>query len=137
MAAFSGLVAGPLVTEPSAIENFAPWHLQWMSVPWMSLTGQPWWVHILLKALNSPSVGWVTTKLASSRITPPPTGMRLAGIERVLPAGGAPGEVRVGAEQPARAPVPTASAARPAWDSNVRRSGVMPEPYRACVGAAA
>jgi len=29
---------------------------------------------MLLNALNSPSVGWVTTYLASSRMTPPPTG---------------------------------------------------------------
>jgi len=40
-----------------------PWHLQSMVVV-ISDTAQPWWVHILLNALNSPLLGWVTTKSA-------------------------------------------------------------------------
>ena len=56
------------------MENWLPWHRQMIASPWISDTGQPWWVQMLLNALNSPSVGCVTTYLASSRMTPPPTG---------------------------------------------------------------
>lgn len=74
LASSSGLVAGCLSTNPSLIENRLPWQVQTMASPRISDTGQPWWVQMLLNASNSPSVGWVTTYLASSRMTPPPTG---------------------------------------------------------------
>ena len=57
----NGLVAGPVCTLPSSIENWLPWHWQLILPPSIWVTGQLWWVQILLKALNFPRVGCVIT----------------------------------------------------------------------------
>src|SRR5215204_1710983 len=71
----SGEVAGPPCGEPSSIENWLPWHGQWIRPSETVATWQPWCVHVELKPLNEPSVGWVTTTCWSEKIVPPPTSM--------------------------------------------------------------
>src|SRR5690242_6356564 len=56
------------------MENLLPWQVQSISSPLISATTQPWWVQTALKALKSPSVGWVTTTFSPGKILPPPTG---------------------------------------------------------------
>ncbi len=68
-------MAGPVTTEPSAIEKALPWHSQLMLPSETELTMQPWWVHTAEKHLNSPSAGWVMTTWSSGKIVPPPTSM--------------------------------------------------------------
>ncbi len=61
----SGWVAGPLTTDPSAMENALPWHSQMMLPSETPLTMQPWWVQTAVKHLNSPWLGWVMTICSS------------------------------------------------------------------------
>ena len=57
------------------IEKSLWWQLQWITPLRTAATVHCRWVQILLNALKSPLVGWVTTNCAgSSKITPPPTG---------------------------------------------------------------
>ena len=72
--AASGAVAGPDIGEPSSRENWLTWHGQGISPSLLDSTVQPWWVQTAENALKSPSVGWVTTTLASALTTQPPTG---------------------------------------------------------------
>src|SRR3954451_15008023 len=55
------------------MENLLPWQSQLMVPSETLATRQPWWVQTAEKALNSPSVGWVTTTFSSVKIDPPPT----------------------------------------------------------------
>ena len=70
----SGFLAGPFTTAPSAMANWLPWQGQLMVPPSTVETVQPWWVQIAENALNVPALGWVITRAASGRMTPPPTG---------------------------------------------------------------
>jgi len=63
-----------LVTDPSAMENWLPWHGQMMFFAETRSTVQPRWVQVLLKPRNEPVLGWVTTMLLLASTTPPPTG---------------------------------------------------------------
>src|SRR5262249_27234457 len=74
-----GRVAGPFTTDPSMMENLAPWQPQLMVPPLTSVTRHLWWVHIASKPLYTPADGWVTTILGPSKTKPPPTGIALAG----------------------------------------------------------
>ena len=74
-------------------------------------TRQPWWVQTAVNALNSPSVGWVTTTSSSAKIVPPPTSMSA---------------VEVSASPP---PAPLDSLARGLGAAlGVRRRSVLDEP---------
>src|ERR1700678_4336185 len=85
----SGLVAGPLTTEPSLMLNLLPWHGQLMVPPETVLTMQPWCVHTAVNALNEPACGCVTTMFGPSMIVPPPSGtfavVVSGGVPPVLP----------------------------------------------------
>jgi hypothetical protein len=59
-----------------------------MVPPTTWLTLQPWCVQSVVKALNSPFAGWVTTIRWSLRIFPPPTGMSLVRATSFPPAAG-------------------------------------------------
>ena len=72
--AASGVVAGPLTTEPSLMLNLLPWQGQLM-VPFETLlTMQPSCVQIAENALNDPDRGCVITMFLPSMILPPPSG---------------------------------------------------------------
>lgn len=68
------LRAGPESTAPVERSKALAWHGQTMCPSRIWVTGQPWWGQMLEKALNSPSVGWVTTVCAPATMIPPPTG---------------------------------------------------------------
>ena len=72
----SGAVAGPPWTEPSSMENLLPWHGQLIVPSATDETGQPWWVQIAEKPLNSPSAGCVTTTFSSLKTCLPRRGCR-------------------------------------------------------------
>ena len=55
------------------MENWLPWHGQTICPSDTDATWQPWWVQVEVNALNSPSLGWVTTTFWSPKIVPPPT----------------------------------------------------------------
>lgn len=85
----SGLVAGPLTTEPSLMLNLLPWHGQLMVPPETVLTMQPWCVHTAVNALNDPACGCVITMFGPSMILPPPFGTSEV-LVRALAAGALP-----------------------------------------------
>ena len=68
----SGSWAGPLTGSPLVMSKWLLWQGQTITPSATEPTGQPWWVQMALKALNSPSFGWVTTYF-SSTTRPPPT----------------------------------------------------------------
>src|SRR6204780_4252240 len=93
-AAGSAVGAGPATTVPSVILNLEPWQGQSMVPSATRLHRHPTWVQTALKALKTPLAGWVTTTLASVKITPPPSGMSAVrpstvAPERAEPAAGA------------------------------------------------
>ena len=79
-------MAGPWRTEPSSIENWLPWQAHGITPSVPGLTVQPWWVQTEVKALKSPSLGWVTTHFCSEKTAQPPTGMSL--VAASAPAAG-------------------------------------------------
>ena len=85
----SGLVAGPLTTEPSLMLNLLPWHGQLMVPPETVLTMQPWCVHTAVNALNDPACGCVITMFGPSMILPPPSGTSEV-VARAVAAGALP-----------------------------------------------
>jgi hypothetical protein len=73
--------AGPPSTEPSSSENVLWWQVHVMALLSILDTRQPWCVQTALKALKSPSAGWVMTTFSSWKILPLPTGMSLVLID--------------------------------------------------------
>lgn len=116
------------------MENRAPWQVHTMAPPSTLLTGQAECVQVRSNALNTPAVGWVTTKRASGKTMPPPTGTLDRGTWALV----APVPTWTGLLHPVAHPAPTATAAKPAARMKVRRS-VMPYTVAAklTVGAAA
>src|SRR5918996_3062419 len=80
-----GAAAGPRETEPSAAEYWLPWHGQEMTPPSTRETSQPWWVQMLVNALNSPALGWVRTTCSADTTSPPPTGISAVAASGVPP----------------------------------------------------
>src|SRR5580692_2294611 len=99
----SGLVAGPLTTEPSLMLNLLPWHGQSMVPLAMVATMQPWCVQTALNPLNVPATGCVTTTFGPSMILPPPTGTCAVVVSKLA------GAALAAPVPPAAAPVPAAA----------------------------
>src|ERR1700722_5367817 len=127
----SAVGAGPATPAPLVILNLEPWQGQSMvpSATW--LQRQPTWVQIALKALKTPLAGWLTTTLASVKITPPPSGMSAVWPSTVAP------EPAAGAAVPGAAVAAGAVAAGVVAAGVTARSAPRGAPFSSGAGGAA